>query len=281
MMKKKITLLTFLIVAIINAQTPDSLKNKWFPSLVTSLGINQISFTNWQAGGDNSVSWTLSGNFKLNRESDLWGFRNQVKASYGRTKTGGSIYKTIENEFYLEAVVAYNVGWSVSPYFSNSIRTQITKGYDYTVNGSPNISDFFDPGYITQTFGFTYDQYKKIIPRIGLAFQEVFADKFTQYTDDEETLDEIEKFKFETGLETVTDLNFLVDTNLLYSGKLRLFTRFESLDVWDVRWDNAITAKVNSWLNVNFNYVVLYEKDQSLLTQTKESLQIGITYSWL
>ena len=280
-MKKCITLLLLLAATITNAQTPDSLRNKWIPSLITTLGINQVSFTNWQTGGENSIAWTLSGNFKLNRESDEWGFRNQLKASYGRAKIGSGIYKTTDNDFYLENLASYNVGWAVSPFFSNSVRTQITKGYDYTVAGSPNISDFFDPGYITQTLGFTYDKYKYIITRIGLAFQETFTKKFTQYSDDAGTTEEVEKFKFETGLESVTDFNFTIDTNLLYSGKLRLFTRFEHLDVWDVRWDNAITAKVNSWLNVNFNYILLYEKNQSPLTQTKEALQIGITYALL
>jgi hypothetical protein len=280
-MKKYFMLLLLLAATIINAQTPDSLRNKWIPSLITTLGINQVSFTNWQTGGENSIAWTLSGNFKLNRETDDWSFRNQLKASYGRAKIGAGVYKTTDNDFYLENLASYNVGWAVSPFFSNSIRTQITKGYDYKVESSPNISDFFDPGYITQTLGFTYDKYKYIITRLGLAFQETFTKKFTQYSDDAGTTNEVEKFKFETGLESVTDFNFTIDTNLLYSGKLRLFTRFEHLDVWDVRWDNAITAKVNSWLNVNFNYILLYEKNQSPLTQTKEALQIGITYTLL
>ncbi len=280
-MKKYFMLLLLLAATITNAQTPDSLKNKWIPSLITTLGINQVSFTNWQTGGENSIAWTLSGNFKLNRETDDWSFRNQLKASYGRAKIGAGVYKTTDNDFYLENLASYNVGWAVSPFFSNSIRTQITKGYDYKVAGSPNISDFFDPGYITQTLGFTYDKYKHVITRLGLAFQETFTKKFTQYSDDAGTTDEVEKFKFETGLESVTDFNFTIDTNLFYSGKLRLFTRFEHLDVWDVRWDNAITAKVNSWLNVNFNYILLYEKNQSPLTQTKETLQIGITYALL
>ena len=280
-MKKNLLFFLFLCASTIMAQTPDSLKNVWLPSLVTGFGINQTAFTNWVKGGENSIAWSLYGNFTLNRESDMWSFKNQIKASYGRAKIGSETYKTTDNDFYMEDVASYNVGWEISPFASNAIRTQVTKGYDYKQTTAPNISDFFDPGYVTQTFGFTYNKNKNIITRFGLAFQEVFTNKFTQYSDDPDTKDKIEKFKFETGIESVTDLNFTIDTNVLYNSKFRLFSRFESLDVWDVRWDNTITAKVNSWLNVNFTYLLIYEKDQSVKTQTKQTLQIGIVYTIL
>ena len=280
-MKKSIVLFLVLSISAINAQTPDSLKNKWLPSLVTGLGINQVAFTNWVKGGENSIAWSLFGDFKLNRESDLWNLKNQIKASYGRAKIGSGTYKTTDNDFYMEDVAIYNLGWAVSPFFSNSIRTQVTKGYDYSQETALYISDFFDPGYVTQTLGFTYDKHPNIITRLGVALQEVFTNKFNQYSDDPDTEDKIEKFKLETGIESVTDLNLTVDTNVLYNSKLRLFSRFESMDVWDVRWDNTLTAKVNSWLNVNFTYQLVYEKAQSPKTQTKQVLQIGIIYTLL
>jgi hypothetical protein len=140
------------------------------------------------------------------------------------------------------------------------------------------IADFFDPGYVTQTLGFTYDRSKVIVTRLGIGFQEVFTKIYNQYTDDPATT-EMEKFKFETGIESVTDLQLTLDDNLQYKSKLRLFSRFESMDVWDVRWDNTITAKINSWLNVNLTYLAVYEKDQSLTLQAKEALQVGVVYT--
>jgi hypothetical protein len=171
------------------------------------------------------------------------------------------------------------MGWKVNPYFSNTVRTQVTEGFDYETTPGTKISDFFDPGYITQSLGFTYDQLENIQTRLGIAFQEVITNRFTQYSDDPETPNEIEKFKFETGIESVTDANFTLDDNLILKTKLRLFSRFESMDVWDVRWDNTITAKVNSWLNVNFAYLLIYQKDQSPTTQMKQALQLGIVYT--
>ena len=70
----------------------------------------------------------------------------------------------------------------------------------------------------------------------------------------------------------------MIDTNIKLKSKLRLFTRFENLDVWDVSWNNKFVSKLNSYLQVNFDFVLIYEKAQSLKTQTKEAFQLGITY---
>jgi hypothetical protein len=59
----------------------------------------------------------------------------------------------------------------------------------------------------------------------------------------------------------------------------RLFTRFNTLDVWAVRWDNTLTAKITRYVNVNLNVLLVYEKAQSAKTQFKEGLQLGFAYS--
>lgn len=277
-MKIVILLLLLVTCRYSFAQEADSTMYKWTPSLVTGLNISQIAFSNWTKGGDNAFTWTLTGDFTLEYKTTQWKFNNQLKAAYGRTKLGGDTYKTNDNEFYLESVLSYMGGWVVDPYFSNTVRTSITKGYDYELDPAVEIVDLFDPGYITQSIGFTYDKSEYVKTRLGLAFQEVIANKYTQYTDDPETSD-IESFKFETGVESVTDAEFSVAENMLLKSKLRLFTRFESIDVIDIRWDNTITAKVNDWLNVNFTFLMIYEEAQSKQAQIKEALQLGIVYS--
>jgi len=138
---------------------------------------------------------------------------------------------------------------------------------------------FFDPGYVTQSIGFAYDKSEIFQTRLGLAFEESFADKFAlKYTDDSETA-ELETFKFETGIESITDVKWEVFENVLYKGKLRLFSGFDRLDTWDVAMDNSFTAKVNDWLNVNLKYLIIYKVSESLKTQTQEAIQVGIVYN--
>lgn len=281
---KKVSILFLILVFALNLTAqddPDSTLNKWVPSIVTGLNISQIAFSNWTQGGENSLAWTLTGNFNAAYKTKGWTFKNELKAAYGQTKLGGDDFKINDNELYMETVYEYNVGWPVDLFVSNILRTQITTGYDYTDTSRIEISNFFDPGYLTQSVGFAYTKNENIQSRLGLAFQEVITNKYTQYSDDPDTPNEIETFKFETGIESVTDAQFKLDDNLLLKSKLRLFTAFDRMETWDVRWDNLITAKVNNWLNVNLTYLLVYDKVQSPTTQMKQGLQLGITYTIL
>jgi Protein of unknown function (DUF3078) len=279
---KKLAALILILASITAyAQTADSTKSRWVPSFVTSLGINQIAFSNWVKGGENSIAWTIMGDLHYDKPGKEWSFKNSVKATYGRSKIGGATYRTTDNDLYIENVAAYDLGWAASPFISNSIRTPLASGFDYKVSPEVEIANFFDPGYITQTIGFTYDKYPNIVTRLGLGFQEIITNKFTQYSDDPKTKTEIEKLKFETGIESVTDVDYKIEENIVYKSKLRLFSQFKSLDVWDVHWDNIIAAKITKYISVNFGYLLIYEKAQSATTQIKEGLQIGFTYNVL
>ena len=280
-MKKTLLLILFLSFSVLSAQEKDTTLYKWIPSLVGGVNVSQVEFVDWAKGGENSVAWTLKGDFILSYKSDKWRFRNLLKAEYGNTKLGDESARVTGNEIFMESVLSLNIGWQVDPFISNQLRTQISKGYDYKQNPKVQIANFFDPGYITQSIGFTYDKYENFTTRLGIAFQETFTRDFNKYSDDPDTKNEIEDFKFETGIESVTDAKLNLAENIDWKGKLRLFTRFENIDVWDVRWDNMIVAKVNSWLNVNFEFILLYEQSQSPYTQMKEALQIGITYKFL
>jgi Protein of unknown function (DUF3078) len=263
----------------------DSLKrgsmNVWIPTVVTGLNVSQIAFSNWAQGGSNAFTWNGTGSLGLGYRTGDWTFRNRCKLAYGRTRLAGQGYITNDNDLYLESVLSYDIGWGTDPYLSNSVVTTVAEGYSYKTNSPTPTANFFDPGYVTQSLGFTYNKLQSFVARLGVATQEVFTNKYRQYTDNPATPNVVEAFKFETGLESATQEKVSLAENINLSTGLRLFTRFESLDIWDIRWDNVITANVNSLINVNFNYQLIYQKDQSLATQTKEGLQVGMTYTIL
>ncbi len=273
----KTTLLFFFLVfsTLFSQEKADSTLHNWMPSLIGGLNISQIALSNWTKGGENSVTWSFKGDFGLDYKTETWSFHGEIKAAFGKSKLGDENFRTNDNEIFVDKVFSLNVGWVVDPYISNNVRTQITTGFDFEKDPVTEISDFFDPGYITQSVGFTYDHDKKVKTRLGIAFQEVVTDKFNNFSDDPDT-PEIEDFKFETGIESITDSEFALDENLIYRSKLRLFTRFESIDELDVLWDNTITAKVNSWLNTNLTFTLIYEEAQSKQAQWREALQLGV-----
>ena len=276
-MKLKTVFTLLMISCTLFAQEKDSTLNKWTPSAVVGFNISQLSLSNWSQGGENSLTWTLTGDVSYNYKSEDYEFKNNLKLAYGRTKLGSDDFKTNDNDLYLESVISKNVGWAVNPYFSNTVRTSITTGYNYDTTPKTEIVNLFDPGYFTQSLGFYYEPNKKFNTRLGLAVEEVFTSNNTQYADDPTTIN-IEKTKVDAGLESITAIEQEIAENLLLKSKLRLFTRFNNIDVWDVRWDNTIVAKINDFMNVNFTFLLVYQEDQSLKVQIKQGLQIGFLY---
>lgn len=271
-------LLLFINLNLTFSQTDTSLKKGWNPKGVIGIGLSQVALSNWAKGGENLISITGISNFADHYYNYPWILRNTLLASLGSTKTGSNNFQTNENGLALENVLIRKINWALDPYISNMIRTTILNGYDYSTDSAYQTSAFFDPGYITQSIGFAFDR-PNFITRLGLAFQETFANKFRQYTDDLGTTYENEAFKFQTGIESVTEGNLTVAENIFLTSRLRLFSAFETFDVWDVGWDNTFTAKVNDFLTVNVNALLIYEKSQSPKTQFKEGLNLGITYS--
>jgi len=270
----------FFLTGNLTAQQDTIILYKWIPKAVAGFNLSQIALSNWAQGGEDAISWTFMGNGSLSYRSELWHFKNDLKLAYGRTKLGSASYRTTDNELYLESVISRNIGWAVEPYFSNTVRTALAAGFNYDTDPPTEIANFFDPGYLTQSLGFIYDKTPGFSTRLGFAVQEVITNEFTFYSDDTSTA-EVEKIKVETGIESVTSAEYTVMENILLKSKLRLFSRFESFDVWDVRWDNAIAAQVNEYVNVSFVFLLVYEEAQIKTRQIKEALQLGITYTIL
>lgn len=280
---RRLFLLLFVIITFNNyaQEIPDSLlKDGWNMSGVVGLNLSQTAFSNWAQGGTNALAFAVYTNLGAVYLDAPWKWKNRLNAIFGRTKLEDVGYRTTENDIYFESVGSRDIGWAVDPYIAVTFRSALTKGYDYKVDPAIQIVDFFDPGYLTEAIGFTYDKNKIITTRLGIAFQQTFANKFAAfYTDDPETPNEIEDFKFETGIESVTEVKYEFLPNMTYYSFLRLFTRFDALDVWDVRWDNIVTAKVNDYINVNLAVTVLHEISQTRKTQLREALQLGFSYS--
>ncbi|PID59609.1 MAG: hypothetical protein CR986_04910 [Ignavibacteriae bacterium] len=280
-MKKLFFLLFFVTFLSITAQEEKAPPQKtWLPVGFAGLNISQLALENWTQGGEDALAFMAYTNFGLDYFSNPWAFTNKLKLAYGQTKLGSKDFRTTDNEIFLENLLTYNAGWFAQPYFSNTVRTVLTKGYTYKDDIETHVSNFFDPGYINQSIGLSYKASESFSTRLGLGFQETIASEFaSKYTDDSETTGKLEKFKFDTGIESVSNLNLKLDDDLLYTSELRLFGTFDALDVWDVRWDNIVTAQITKLINVNLNILLIYDVDQTKKTQLKEGLQIGITYT--
>ena len=265
----------------------------WKKELVGSLNLTQASFDNWAQGGENTLGWQLGLNGLFVHTNPQHEWSNGVKLAYGMTKLGDDDAVKSVDEIKLESVLTYKAGFFVDPYVAATAETQFSKGYEYAevldtvgtvvriVDVKTGISNFMDPAYFTQSAG-VQRQYGDVLKtRLGVAIKETVADEYAErYSDDVET-DEIETTRVEVGAESVTDLNLQLSDKVLFASKLELFSNLEATNEIDVKWDNLLTAKIHEYLNVNLNVKVFYDRDISTSRQIKESLALGLTYSFI
>ena len=265
-----------------DAEKKEEPKIGWDNKFIGTLNLSQTSVNNWPAGGDNSWNslLNLSGSF-IDRQKDF-DWANTLRIQYGQSKIGSDDLRKTDDEFFFESTFTYKVWNNINPYAALTAQTQFTEGFDYSTDPKLKISNFLDPGFFRQGIGINYNPEENFKTRLGLAFKQTVADEFAAiWTDDPNTEDEIEKLRSEVGLESVSDFSVNVSELIVYVTKVQLFSNLNRFDEIDVNWDNLFSAKVAEYLSVTLSVVLVYDKDISLQRQLKQTLAVGLTYSFL
>jgi hypothetical protein len=204
---------------------------------------------------------------------------NSYKFAFGQARLGSQGLRKTDDRIELESVLLYKAGLLVDPYAGATLKTQFAKGYTYDASGaSTEVSQFFDPAYLTQSAGVAYQPIKEAKTRLGLGLREVITNKFNQYADDPAT-PEVEKTMVDGGLESVTNLDWPIDENLLLTSQLEVFAAFKKLDNPVVRTITSLTAKVSKYVVAILTVQTIKEPQASPKTQIKETIALGLSYT--
>ena len=278
---KKVILLSLALFSVYAYPQTDTAKVPpygWKHGMVAALTLSQIAFTNWTAGGDNALAWTITADGKSIDEQEKTTWTNNYKFAFGQARLGDGNLRKTDDKIDLESILSYKMTQYVNPYAAVTFKSQFDKGFKYPNNVETPVSKFFDPAYITESVGAGIQATKEIKTRLGFALRETFADQFAAiYTDDPSTPG-IEKSKVEGGLESVTDVDWKITDNILFTSKLELFAPFKTIDHVDIRSDNKLTMSVNKYITANVA-VQLLNVAPFPKTQVKETIAIGFTYN--
>ena len=138
-MKNIFLALVFFLFQFLSAQ-PDSLflKSKpekydgpeWTQKNKASMDLNQVSFTNWNSGGSNSISGLLGLESSANYKDKYFNWRNNASVRYGINKQESRETRKTDDLFELNSDIGYNPSntsnWFYSAKFN--FRTQLTNG---------------------------------------------------------------------------------------------------------------------------------------------------------
>jgi hypothetical protein len=273
--------LTISVAALAQQDTAKAPKYGWFHASVGTLNGTQVAFTDWVQGGDNALAFAagLAGKSILNQEQTNWS--NSYKFAFGESRLGDQGLRKTDDQIDLESMLTYKLDGALSPYAAATLKTQFAEGFKYDGAGNATpVSNFFDPAFLTQSAGVVYQPIPELKTRLGAALREILTSDFPSYADDPKTL-EIENTSLHGGLESVTELVWKIDENILLSSKLELFSAFDQMDQIIMNNDNMIVAKVSKIVTTSFGLQLRNEPSISPRTQIKQTLALGLAFTIL
>lgn len=314
-MKRSIFAIIFIVPFFVMGQ--DTLQKSWEWTGITGLNLNQASFSNWTAGGVNSIAFSALGKFSANHKKDKFSWNNNLNLMYGVFKNQDESMKKNEDLIELISVLGVDLTkkWSFVGYVG--FRTQFANGYDKD-NDTNRISAFMSPAYLTLSPAFRYQP----VDWFYLLLSPATA-KFTFVLDQEladggafgvqgAELDEngsiIEPGTGENWLlylgpfmeaymkkEIAKNLTFESRFNVLYT-----FLNRDNLEAYDMdmSWENFLNYKIAKYFTASLFLHFLYYPGQPVISfdnyegavrikatpnrhiQIKETFGFGITYSF-
>jgi len=271
---KKIIIATVLFVSSVFSAT-------WKNEAIASLNVTQNSNHNWAAGGEDALSWQVSVNAASEGSFTLWDWKNHLQLAYGRTRIDDEASRKHLDKIFFESLLNYNLLPTIKPYASGRVESQFTKSYSYSdTSARVAISDFWNPGYLTESVGMSWSPRAVFQTRLGFAVKQTYSADYG-WADDIKTTAEQESFRNEPGLESITEINYALNDILKYQGRLSAFVNFKGVNEIDGHWENTLNAQVAKYLVFSAGLEMLYDKDLSLNSQLRQSVNVGLTYQML
>ncbi len=298
---KKLLLLGFLVISMTAFTQNDTTKN-WTTKGNASLNFSESYFSNWSAGGDNSLNliakYTMSADYKKDRHS----WNNWIDLAFGYNLIGKN--EPMKTEDKIEFISAYNYNLKKSWEFTvmASFKSQFANGFDYEKDSTNNVSGFMAPAYIDLGPGISYKPsdhflayFSPVTPRWIVVLDQKLANEGAFGLTPADTLNGVvqnaKRVQNQFGAKLMLVLNYEVAKNINLTTKLELFSDYlNNPQNIDVNWQVLVDLKVNSWLNVTFSTELIYDDDVTIYdannvalgprTQFKQMLMVGIGYSF-
>jgi hypothetical protein len=297
-----ILILTFFASTITHAQTTEAeaalkktkedLPDGWQKGGLFSIGFNQLSLTNWAAGGQNS----LSGNGLINlfadykKESLTW--NSSLDLGYGLMKQGpDEVIKTDDKiDLFSKVGMKASENWNYAALLN--FKTQMTPGYNYP-NDSVEISKFLAPGYLLGALGMDY------VPSENFTlFLAPATGKITFVND--QVLADAGAFGVDPGKKTRSEFGGYIRAlykrditeTIAFQTKADFFSNYlDNPQNIDVNWETLLLMKAGKFITISFATHLIYDADilfdvnedgtgGESKVQFKQLLGVGLSYKF-
>lgn len=267
-------------------------KDGWTKGGVFNLNLSQGASKNWAAGAEKfsfSVN-ALANTFAYYKKGrNAWD--NTLNVQYGIVNATSIGTRKNDDRIDLLSRYGYQLGdtaksrWYISALVN--LRTQMTTGYNYTVEPKEKNSNFFAPAYLLVSPGIlykpnaTFDVFLSPVTSRWVIVNEANKDIRRLFNFTDTTKGSIN----EIGAFLTANLKKDLAKNINLTSRLDLFSNYKNNPQnIDVFWTNTLGFKVNKYIGVSYNFDLIYDHDVKnvktgglLGTQLKSLLGIGFT----
>ena len=281
----------------------------WEKKNTVGLDISQIAFLNWNAGGVNSVSGLLKGNFLRKYQKGNLKWVNEMIIRYGVNKQDGIELRKTDDAFQFNSTLGYRkdtiTNWYSSAKFN--FNTQFTNGYAYP-NTTKAISKPFAPAYIFLGVGSEYSNKEKklnvyispltmkttLVLDQTLANQGAFGVNKAVYDVNGNLIKKGELYRMELGFLVTNYYKKEIYKNIIWENRLSLYSDYiNHFGNIDVDWQMQFELVVNEYVRANIGAHFIYdddikakeERNGEQITvgpklQLKQMLGVGLVYNF-
>jgi hypothetical protein len=298
-MKKLLLVLIAFPVLAAFGQEENAADKLWKYEGFFSQQLNQVSFTNWAAGGENSFASTSIAVLTANYAKENITWENKLDMAFGLMKTQDSPTRKNEDKIDFLSKVGRKVSDNLSATALLNFKTQFAEGFNYP-NDVDVVSRLMAPGYLLVAIGVDY----KPVEYLSIFFSPATG-KYTFVLDDD--LAAVGAFGVEPGKNVrpefgaMASITFAKDIfeNVNLASKIDLFNNLTDSDKsnrknTDVNWTTRLNMKVNRFITASMGFDLIYDHNIPIVvgetplgdpitgprTQFKQLFGIGISYNF-
>lgn len=293
---------------IVRTQLPDS-SSYWTKENVLGLDISQITFVNWNAGGNNSISGLLKGKFVRNYIKNNVRWNNELITRYGINKQEQQDVRKTDDQFQINSTFGYKRDSISYWYYAGkfNFNTQFANGYAYP-NTDLAISKPFAPAYTFLGIGSEYSrkdlnltvylspltQKTTLVFDQRLANQGAFGVQKAVYDEFGNLIREGKNIRNETGFLITNQWKTELYKNINFEHRVSLYTDYiNNFGNIDVDWQLQLDMTVNQYVKANIGAHLVYDDDikskeeengvqviKGPKIQLKQLLGVGVVYQF-
>lgn len=282
----------------------------WKKGGTGAINFSQAAFSNWAAGGENSVSAAALLNLFSNYKSPQTSWENSLDLAYAFIRANKTPLRKSDDKIDFTSKWGYKAGKQLFYAALLNFKSQFTAGYNYP-NDSVVISDFLAPAFILVSTGIDYKPRDYVsffvspaTGKITLVNNQTLANAGA-YGVAEALFDTAgiqttagKKVRYEFGALVSLKFKREIVKNISLAAKANVFSNyFKDPQNMDVNADLLLNLKVNKYIAASISATLMYDHDTPVpiytdvngvktqtgtgpRTQFKEVFAIGFSYKF-